>query len=82
MPSTISGAFEALAIGGKIAILGLAAQPVEVDFLSLLYKSATVWAGLGDLTRMDNLLAAIDSQILAPEVLFTETISSRGRHCL
>jgi alcohol dehydrogenase len=73
-PATISAAFEALGIGGRIAILGLASEPVEVDFLSLLYKSTTLWAGLGDLTQMDVLLAAIDSGVLDPGVLFTETI--------
>ncbi|UNK47753.1 zinc-dependent alcohol dehydrogenase [Arthrobacter sulfonylureivorans] len=73
-PATIAAAFEALGIGGRIAILGLASKPIEVDFLSLLYKSTTVWAGLGDLTRMGTLLTAIESGVFEPGVMFTETI--------
>lgn len=73
-PATIEAAFDALGIGGRIAILGLASRPVEIDFLKALYKSTTVWAGLGDLTQMATLLSAIDSGVLDPSVMFTETI--------
>lgn len=61
----------AVSIGGTIAVVGIHGAPVEVPMADLLTKNVSIWAGLGDLGRMDELLALIAAGRLDPAPMFT-----------
>ncbi|MEV7646708.1 alcohol dehydrogenase catalytic domain-containing protein [Arthrobacter sp. NPDC089319] len=71
--STMDMACEVVAVGGRIAELGIASQPFTLDFGRLLMKNATIWTGLGDLTRMNELMALVGDGTLDPNPMFTHS---------
>lgn len=73
LPATIGVACDAVATGGRVAVVGIPAEPVPLPFAQLLFKNVTVWTGLGDLSRMDALLALIAEGRLDPTPMFTTT---------
>ncbi|MFD1211148.1 zinc-binding dehydrogenase [Arthrobacter sp. GCM10027362] len=72
--ATMDMACDLAAVGGRIALLGIAAQPLSMDFGSLLMKNVTVWTGLGDLTQMDTLMELVAAGRLDPTPMFTDTV--------
>lgn len=64
----------AVAIGGSIGVVGIHSAPVELPMSELLFKNAAVWTGLGDLGRMDVLLALISAGRLDPAPMFTHDV--------
>ena len=70
---TMRMAGEMAAIGGRIALLGIAAHPLSVDFGSLLIRNVSLWTGLGDLTEMTTLMGQVAAGVLDPEPMFTDT---------
>ena len=64
-------ATKVVAVGGKIAILGISAVPHLVNFFELLMKNVTLWTGLGELHHMDRMMMHVAEGAIEPGLLFT-----------
>lgn len=73
LQATLATAGQVVAVGGRIAVVGIPAGPVELPFADLLFKNVGWWAGLGDLGRMGTLLELIADGRLDPSPMFTST---------
>lgn len=68
-------ASDIVAVGGRIAILGIPGAPLNVNVASLLMRNVTVWMGLGDLSLMPKALDLVERGIIDPTALFTDHIT-------
>lgn len=73
LPATLGLAWDVVAVGGRVGVVGIPAGPVEVPFAQLLFKNVSLWTGLGDLRHMNELLDLIASGRLDPSPMFTTT---------
>lgn len=74
LQSTMDLACGLAAVGGRLALLGIAAEPLRIDFGALLMKNVTVWTGLGDLTQMNLLMDLVSDGTLDPTPMFTDAV--------
>lgn len=75
VPATIAAWPAVTAVGGRVAMVGIPAGPVEMVLGALLMKNITVWSGLGDLTHATMFLDLILAGRLDPTPVFTETVA-------
>jgi len=75
VPATIGAWAGVAAIGGRVAMLGIPAGPVELPLGALQMQNVSIWTGLGDLGHMDMLLGMIAAGRLDPAPMFTETVA-------
>lgn len=64
-----------VSIGGRLAILGIPAGPLQVKLNDLLMKNVTLWTGLGDLSHMPDIMKLIAQGAIDPTPMFSHDIS-------
>jgi len=72
MEATLDIAGQSVAIGGKIAVLGVASKPITLNLAAMQLRNPTIWLGLGDLTASGPLMEAVEKGILDPLPMFNE----------
>lgn len=72
--ATIQSWTEVAAIGAKVAMVGIPAEPLELNLAAFLHKNISLWTGLGDLRCMQMLMDMIAAKVLDPSPIFTEQV--------
>jgi alcohol dehydrogenase len=74
LPVTIAQAVDLAGVGGRIAVVGITAGPVELPMPQMLFKNLTLWTGLGDLGHLDMLLDQVARGVLDPSPMITDRV--------
>jgi alcohol dehydrogenase len=74
LPATIAQAVDLAGVGGRIAVVGITAGPVELPMPQMLFKNLTLWTGLGDLGHLDMLLDQVARGVLDPSPMITDRV--------
>lgn len=75
LQSSFDAALRALVPNGRLAVLGIAAQPFDFDAGQALLKTVQIWVGLGDLSLQDSLMQLLAEGRVEPAPLFDTELS-------
>lgn len=75
LPNTFQAALEVVVPNGRVAVLGIAAEPFALAAGPAVLKSVNLWMGLGDVRLQDELMGLLASGALDPAPLFTTALS-------
>lgn len=72
LPVTIQQACDLVAVGGRVAVVGISAGGTELPMPQLLFKNVTLWTGLGHLGGIGTLLDLVARGVIDPTPMITD----------